>query len=52
MPIFGLQNANFAKTTLYYGPEKIDRMPFFLKYIRKYPIITVKNIETPLQNTL
>ena len=45
MPIFGPENVNSVKTTLYYGPKMSIECPFFKKNARKYPIITAKKVK-------
>merc|ERR1712083_473779 len=52
MPIFGPENVNSVKTTLYYGPKMSIECPFFQK---KCPEILYNNCqksEKPLQKTL
>ena len=36
MPIFGQKNVNSVKNTLYYGPNKSIRYPFFRFFMKKY----------------
>jgi len=42
MPIFGPENVNSVKTTLYYGPKKSIECHFFYENAGKYTIITAK----------
>ena len=52
MHIFGQKNVNSVKNTLYFGPKKSIGCIFSKKNARKYPIITTKNNQTPLENRL
>ena len=50
MPIFGQKNVNSIKNTLYYGPKKVNRMPFFPILNKK--ITAQKQQVHSLKNTL
>ena len=52
MPIFGPENVNSVKTTLYYGPKMSIECPFFQKKCPKIPYNNCQKSEIPLQNTL
>merc|ERR1712083_405593 len=52
MPIFGPENVNSVKTTLYYGPKMSIEYPFFQKKCPKIPYNNGQKSEIPLQNTL
>ena len=45
MSIFGQKNAISVKTTIFYGPKKSIKCPFFQKNARKYTIISTKKIK-------